>query len=86
MPPLLAALLMMEFSCDLRIVQAIDLGCEWRQYDDNDALKRSRYWFDGWLGVVSTGELPRGTYLWPWPGHCRHYSKHYRRSLAFFGA
>jgi hypothetical protein len=29
MPPLLAALLMMELGCDLRIVEAIDLSMEW---------------------------------------------------------
>jgi len=31
MPPLLAALLMIELGCDLRIVRAIDLGMEWRR-------------------------------------------------------
>jgi hypothetical protein len=32
MPPLLAALLMMEFGCDFRILAAIDLNMKWRQY------------------------------------------------------
>jgi hypothetical protein len=30
MPPLLAALFMVALGCDLRIVEAIDLGMEWR--------------------------------------------------------
>lgn len=32
MPPLLAALIMMEFGCDLRIVTAVDINMEWLKF------------------------------------------------------
>jgi hypothetical protein len=71
MPPLLAALFMIEFSCDLRIVQAIDLAAEWRQYE---AWERHDDWYAGWLGMipVSPRQLYRGTYSWPWPYNPRY--------------
>jgi len=74
MPPLLAALLMIEFSCDLRIVQALDLGVEWRRYDALTAKTYSRSWFQGWLGSLST-DVIRGTYTWPCPFQSRRFSK-----------
>jgi len=55
---------MVEFSCDLRIVQAIDLSGEWRKYAD--ALDRSKYWYAGWIGSAVLTRAPlRGTYSWP---------------------
>jgi hypothetical protein len=82
MPPLLAALLMIEFDCDLRIVEAIDLGVEWRRYGDVvmysrgwfGAVMYSRGWFGGWLGGSSTTDVDRGTCTWPWPGRGLRYS------------
>jgi len=69
MPPLLAALFMIEFSCDLRIVQAIDLCVEWRQYEMYTTCAHpSTNWYAGWLGVAEHDQpyqITRGTYAWP---------------------
>jgi hypothetical protein len=46
MPPLLAALLMIKLGCDLCIVEAIDLGQEWRRWQPS----RANLWYAGWLG------------------------------------
>jgi hypothetical protein len=79
MPPLLAALLMIELGCDLRIVEAIDLGQEWRHWQQSgSAVDREWYaynWYAGWLGCrVDNWRCPhKGTYLWPGPG--RRYQK-----------
>jgi hypothetical protein len=73
MPPLLAALFMIEFTCDLRIVQAIDQGMEWRHY--SDTLCTHRNWYDGWIGrLAPTSHLHRGAYSWPFPVERRAYA------------
>ena len=72
MPPLLAALLMMELGCDLRIVEAIDLGMEWRQawsatdwQEPMHANVCAEAWYHGRIGC-RLPRLPRfGTYGWP---------------------
>jgi hypothetical protein len=79
MPPLLAALLMMEFGCDLRIVQAIDLSVEWRLYAPKPlSAQPSNHWYAGWIGV-SAGDRPwpvcRGTYAWPCSVYKRRYAQ-----------
>jgi hypothetical protein len=79
MPPLLAALLMIELGCDLRIVEAIDRGQEWRESD-----KCARYadsWYAGWLGHHQTAAepLPRfvaGSFWWPLPRYGQRYDRH----------
>jgi len=70
MPPLLAALLMIALECDLRIVQAIDLGMEWRcdwPRGGFSALQCAECWYDNQLGGrVPLAPLGRiGTYSWP---------------------
>jgi hypothetical protein len=65
MPPLLAALLMVELGCTLSIIEAIDLGVEWRMYEKHE--HRSLAWYDGFLGRQLGIELTRGTYTWPVP-------------------
>jgi len=74
MPPLLAALFMMEFSCDLRIVQAIDQSMEWQGYTDTPQYHRD--WYDGWIGrlAATPNSLHRGTYSWPFPVGRRTYA------------
>lgn len=62
MPPLLAALLMVELHCDLRIVQAIDLGMEWRKHFPY-GFHVSGDWYAGFIGNVESVGV--GTYLWP---------------------
>jgi len=84
MPPLLAALLMMEFDCTLDIVEAIDLGVEWRRFWKSSPTSReySKHWYDGLLGgkrknwEVSSVRPGDSTYLWPSPVHYvpRYYS------------
>ena len=63
MPPLLAALLMIELGCTLNIVEAIDLGVEWRMHDDTYDL--SRNWYNGGTGCQLGIKLTRGTFTWP---------------------
>jgi len=74
MPPLLAALLMIELGCDLRIVEAVDLGQEWRHWQPSvSGLDYNWYkgypcsWYAGWLGsrVDDSKTLCRGTFGWP---------------------
>ena len=86
MPPLLAALLMIELGCDLRIVAAIDLGQEWRRWQPSVCEGWSSaycthwnpYWSDGWyagwLGrcVKNSKALSMGTFLWPTSGSRRY--------------
>jgi len=62
MPPLLAALLMMELHCDLRIVQAIDLAMEWRKHHPH-GCRAGGDWYAGFLGNVQSVVV--GTYRWP---------------------
>ena len=75
MPPLLAALLMMEFDCDVRIIQAIDLGVEWRRCDvprkclPEIAKPLSDYWYAGHIGISASGVYLIGTYTWPHPNN-----------------
>jgi hypothetical protein len=72
MPPLLAALLMMEFDCDLRIIEAIDLGVEWRRYTLDCIDGCTRWWYAGCLGREDTPADLVGTYIWPYH-HNRRY-------------
>ena len=77
MPPLLAALLMLEFNCDWRIIQAIDLGVEWRRCLSLDQTRFdvANLWYQGYLGRNFYLRKPRdylkkpsptiGTYTWP---------------------
>jgi len=76
MPPLMAALLMIALDCNLRIVEAIDLGMEWRlDWPDihrfaararRTASDCAEAWYD-LLGGPSTAERlgGLGTYAWP---------------------
>jgi hypothetical protein len=68
MPPLLAALLMIELGCDIRIVQAIDLNMEWRTSALALSFWAADSWFSGHLG------LPRDEGYW-WP--CERFQRHY---------
>lgn len=70
MPPLLAALLMMEFGCDFRIIKAIDLTEEWRRPSIVDYEVHNEVYYDGWLGyddkpLFSAVGFIEGTYFWP---------------------
>jgi len=87
MPPLLAALLMIELGCDWRIVEAIDLGQEWRRWQPapTDCANRAWYiryptsWYAGWLGyppdsrALDPRALQVGTFLWPAPEYGQRY-------------
>jgi hypothetical protein len=59
MPPLLAALLMIEMGCSLAIIEAIDLNMEWNPWRA-DAVYRpwcrefSESWYDGRLAKIMT--------------------------------
>jgi hypothetical protein len=68
MPPLLAALLMLEFGCTITIVQAIDDNMEWRRDWAHQEWIRSNYcakaWYTGYIGMTCDN-LEWGTYLWP---------------------
>jgi hypothetical protein len=71
MPPLLAALLMMEFGCTLNIVEAIDLGVVWRRFGINPEVypsfvEYSKNWYAGHLGV---NDFRHVGLLWPSPWH-----------------
>jgi len=78
MPPLLAALLMIELSCDLRIVQAVDLNMQWRLYKMNPLYVHPwDCWYAGWLGVSESNQpwhIYRGTYAWPRPFRTKRYA------------
>jgi hypothetical protein len=80
MPPLLAALLMIELGCDLRIVQAIDLGFEWRLYvDPRYAQHPCDCWYAGCIGVSQgdcSSRIHRGTYAWPSSVCYKRYANH----------
>jgi hypothetical protein len=70
MPPLLAALLMMEFGCTLNIVEAIDLGVVWRRFGISPEVypsfvEYSKNWYAGDLGL----QFQHGSPLWPSPLH-----------------
>ena len=62
MPPLLAALLMMELGCDLRIVEAIDLGMGWRKTIGKPRIF-AQAWYSGFLGRVTFRPTRVGTYV-----------------------
>ena len=66
MPPLLAALLMLEFQCDWRIVAAIDLNMEWTEHFTYLEFSPSMAWYCGHLGGNEHQDL--GTYCWPCTG------------------
>lgn len=81
MPPLLAALLMMEFGCDFRIIEAIDLTEEWRRAvtDMYTMEQNTRFYYDGWLGfdnegVFTEAKIRTGTYIWPRTCHRERFS------------
>jgi hypothetical protein len=72
---------MMALGCDLRIVEAIDLGMEWRldwtarhMFAARDASDCAEAWYDGLLGGPSTAERlgGLGTYSWPPSGGRRY--------------
>jgi hypothetical protein len=68
MPPLLSAFLMIVLGCDLRIVQAIDLGMEWRLCWSPSQLKPdiiALAWYNGFLGSYKDFDDDIGTFLWP---------------------
>jgi hypothetical protein len=82
MPPLLAALLMIELGCDLRIVEAIDRGQEWRRWQISWGSAVDRYancadtWYAGWLGKRPNQPLHTvGSFLWP----SKHWGQRYAR-------
>jgi len=67
MPPLM---LMIALDCNLRIVEAIDLGMEWRRAWPRRAFSArdcAECWYNNKLGGPSTAERLRGlgTYAWP---------------------
>jgi len=74
MPPLLAALLMIELGCDLRIIEAIDRGQEWRHWQGDDSRYwRAHYsdnWYAGWLGHRPALLCPSTIGSFWWPKHC----------------
>jgi hypothetical protein len=81
MPPLMAALLMIALDCDLRIVQAIDLGmewrCDWRGLGWN-ADTCAAAWYGNMLGNhmpihIRNIRYGVGTYYWP-PNDLRRYT------------
>jgi hypothetical protein len=63
MPPLLAALFLIDFGCDMRIITAIDLAVEWKRFD-GDFSRTSVNWYDGSIGFPGK-RFDRGSYLWP---------------------
>jgi hypothetical protein len=64
MPPLLAALLMIELGCTLDIVMAIDLSVQWRKYPALPPNQYSQHWYDGEIGILHPD---RNTFFWPSP-------------------
>jgi hypothetical protein len=67
MPPLLAALLMIEFGCTMKIIEAIDCNMEWMAYDDVRGWI-SCYWYGNEVGQIQDQKfmlLGRGTFSWP---------------------
>jgi hypothetical protein len=81
MPPLLAALLMMEFGCDLRIIAAIDANMEWRhQFSDIEEFLSfpTSCWYDGYIGIQSS-LVDSPEYFYKWPDRGGKYSPVYRR-------
>jgi hypothetical protein len=70
MPPLLAALLMMEFGCTIDIVQAIDLNVEWlgHRWDPRwNTRWATDSWYQGYIGMK--GQPNAATYWWPQRTH-----------------
>jgi hypothetical protein len=65
-PPLLAALLMIELGCDLRIIEAIDLGQAWR-CDSAWCAQYAANWYAGWLGLRYDSPRPNSHLGWPAP-------------------
>jgi hypothetical protein len=90
MPPLLAALLMIELGCDLRIIQAIDRGMEWRRwqsYWESPMVSNgiyahfANYWYDGWTGCYPSAAKPMhphtiGSFWWPSHRYGQRYERH----------
>jgi hypothetical protein len=68
MPPGLAAFLLIVLGCDMRVVQAIDLGMEWR-ITWSDSQENTRVvaddWYRGWLGIRRRPSSKIGTFVWP---------------------
>jgi len=65
MPPLLAALLMIEFQCNICIIAAIDLNMEWRRLAPYPRWI-SISWNEGLVGrLPDEPNLMTGTYEWP---------------------
>ena len=62
MPPLLAALLMIELGCTLDTIMAIDWSMEWRDYG---LVEPHTAWYAGQVGLVGSTDLRRGSYWWP---------------------
>ena len=61
---------MLEFACDLRVIEAIDLGMEWRvSWAPNqvpaDVVAHS--WYSGFLGDHRPYPIARpvGLFIWP---------------------
>ena len=72
MPPELACLLMLGFGCELRIIQAIDLGQEWMSVEfDGKQPKTNEHnalaWYDGIIGQAfrQPPGYCAGTFVWP---------------------
>lgn len=88
MPPLLAALFLIEFSCSFQIIQAIDLNMEWRQFPDT-CFWPSLSWYRTCIGDenIYIGNRKvlglRGTYFWPnsWAEQSRKYNAKNERLL-----
>jgi hypothetical protein len=64
MPPLLAALLMIELGCTLSIIESIDHNMEWNRY-----TSCSNSWYHGRIGQkwnpILHKRLGAGTFVWP---------------------
>lgn len=72
MPVGLAALLLIVFKADLRIIKAIDMNMEWKKISGfpRDFTKG---WYEGWIGHrqrKSSFEI--GTFIWPYPSNRRY--------------
>jgi hypothetical protein len=72
MPPELAALLLTSLSCNIKIIEAIDLSMEWRRSSKTTYPKiYSNRWYQGALGFVysqkesSSPDFAIGSFWWP---------------------
>ena len=52
MPPLLAALLMIELHCDMRAIKAIDLNMEWKRNTYGILDLYSNSWYLGYVPMA----------------------------------